>query len=164
MRCGFLFLCLLSSSHLPAADAGESYRSDIERWRKEKEQKHFSDLRLMTVGRLELRESKHSLGKALTNDLVLPVGPPALGTIELRGKTAEVLLQPGLTGTYNNQTTTRAILPVTQATAPSNPLWVGSVGLAVRERNGQTRLTLFDKDAEFVRARKALRWIPVQEQ
>ncbi len=117
----------------------------------------------MAVGRFELREGKHSLGAGPTNDLVLPIGPPMLGTIELHGKTAQIELQRGGTGTYNNQPTMKAALPVAERNSPSNPLWVGSVGLAVRERSGQTRLTVFDKQGEFVRARKALRWFPVEE-
>ena len=161
MRCALLLLFLLGLSSL-AAGAEGSYRSDVERWRKEDEQKHFSDLRLMSVARFELREGKHSMGSAPTNDLVLPTGPPVLGTIELHGKTVEIALKPGITGTYNNQPTTKAVLPVAQAASPINPLWVGSVGLAVRERNGQIRLTVADKQCEFVRTRKALRWFPVQ--
>jgi uncharacterized protein (DUF1684 family) len=56
----------------------------------------------------------------------------------------------------------KAVLPVAQGNSPSNPLWVGSVGLSIRERNGQTRLTISDKQAEFLRARKALRWFRVE--
>jgi hypothetical protein len=79
-----------------------------------------------------------------------------LGTIELHGKTVEIALKPGNTGTYNNQPTTKAVFPAAQATSPINPFWVGSVGLSIRERNGQIRLTIVDKQCEFVRARKAL--------
>jgi uncharacterized protein len=161
MRYALLFLFLLAWSNPPAGAEG-SYRTEVERWRKEDEEKHFSDLRLMAVARFELREGKHSMGSDPSNDLVLPTGPPALGTIELHGKTVQIELQPGITGTYNNQPTTKAVLPVLQATAPINPLWVGSIGLGIRERNGQIRLGLLDKQCEFVRARKALRWFPVQ--
>jgi uncharacterized protein len=161
MRYALFFLFLLGLSNSSAGAEG-SYRGDVERWRKEQEEKHFSDLRLMAIGRFELREGKQSVGTDPTNNLVLPTGPPVLGTIELHGKTVEIALKPGITGTYNNQPTTKAVVPVAQATAPINPLWVGSVGLAIRERNGQIRLTVADKQGEFVRARKALRWFPVE--
>src|SRR5690349_9692008 len=107
MSHGSLLLLVLGLSSLPAADATGSYRAEVERWRQEREQKLFSDLRLMAVGRFELHDGKRSLGSAQTNSLVLPVGPPALGTNELHGKTVQIELQPGITGTYNNQATTR---------------------------------------------------------
>ena len=162
MRYALLFLFMLGWSNPPAGAEG-SYRAEIEEWRKEHGEKLFSDLRLMAVGRIELREGKRTMGSGPANELVLPVGPPSLGTIDLHGKTAEIELRPGITGTYNNKATTKAVLPVGQGTSPINPLWVGSVGLSIRERNGQIRLTLADKQCEFVRARKALSWFPVQE-
>src|SRR5262249_44665323 len=164
MRNRLLFLFLAALRTLSAADDSESYRAEIERWRTAVEQKLFSDLRLMLIGRIELHEGKYNFGSASSNDVVLPAGPSALGTIELRDKAVTVELQPGLTGTYNNQVTTKAVLPVGQGNAPSNPLWVGPLGLSVRERNGQIRLLCFDKQAEFVRARKALRWFPAHHQ
>jgi hypothetical protein len=51
-------------------------------------------MRLMTVGRVELHEGKHNFGSDPTNNLVLPTGPPVLGTIELNGKTVQIELQP----------------------------------------------------------------------
>jgi uncharacterized protein (DUF1684 family) len=160
MRYLLLFLFLLGMN--PPAGAEGSYRAEVERWRKEHEGKLFSDPRLMAVGRFELREGKQSVGSGPTNNLVLPAGPAALGTVELHGKTVEIELQPGVTGTYNNQPTTKAVVPVAQATSPINPFWAGSVGLSIRERSGQIRLTLLDKQCEFVRARKPLHWFPVQ--
>jgi uncharacterized protein (DUF1684 family) len=164
MRNRLLFLFLVALRSLPAADGGESYRAEIERWRTALEQKLFSDLRLMLIGRFELHEGKYNFGSASSNHLVLPAGPPMLGTIELKERAVYVELRPGLTGTYNNQAITKATLPVGQGNAPSNPLWVGPVGLSVRERNGQIQLLCFDKQAEFVRTRKAFRWFPARQQ
>src|SRR5580704_12327 len=120
MRYALLFLFLLGLSN-PAAGADGSYKAEVERWRKDDEEKHFSDLRLMAVARFELREGKHSVGSDHANDLVLPTGPPSLGTIELHEKTVAIELRQGITGTYNNQPATKAVLPVLQATAPINP-------------------------------------------
>jgi uncharacterized protein (DUF1684 family) len=161
MRHLLLFLFLLLSLN-PPAGAGGSYQAEVERWRKENEEKLFSDPRLMAVGRFELREGEQSVGSGPTNNLVLPIGPAALGTVELHGKTANIELRPGVTGTYNKQPITKAVVPVAQPTSPINPLWAGSVGLSIRERNGQIRLTVLDKQCEFVRARKPLHWFPVQ--
>src|SRR5262245_48604378 len=98
MRLPLLFL--LSLSTLLSADISGAYRAEIERWRREKEEKDFSDLRLMMVSRIELHEGKFSIGTAGTNNLVLPIGPSVLGTLELHGKTTSIELQRGLSGIY----------------------------------------------------------------
>jgi hypothetical protein len=113
MRYALLFLFLLGLNPVAGAE-----RAEVERWRKEYEGKLFSDPRLMAVGRFELREGKQSVGSGPTNSLVLPAGPAALATVELHGKTAQIALQPGVTGTYNNQATTKAVVPVAQASSP----------------------------------------------
>lgn len=143
------------------AVGGPSYRAEIERWRRETEENLYSDLRLLVVDRFELHEGKFSIGSAATNDLVVPVGPASLGTLALRGKTVEVVVRSGLSGTYNNQPTTKATLALTEGFVP-NPLWIGSVGLAAREWNGKIRLSVLDRQAEVVRTRKPLRWFPVR--
>jgi len=98
MRRAFLYFLFLCCNQLRASDAGQSYRAEVERWRKDQEQKHFSDLRLMVVSRFVLREGQYTLGAGPANNLVLPIGPPALGTIEVRGKRVEISLQPGVSG------------------------------------------------------------------
>jgi hypothetical protein len=98
MRYALLFLFLLGLNPVAGAE-----RAEVERWRKEYEGKLFSDPRLMAVGRFELREGKQSVGSGPTNSLVLPAGPAALATVELHGKTAQIALQPGVTGTYTTR-------------------------------------------------------------
>src|SRR5205814_3968946 len=116
MRRAFFCLLLLGCNHLHAADAGQSYRAEVERWRKDHANNLFSDLRLMIVSRFELHEGQYTLGAGKSNNLVLPKGPPFLGTIEVHGKSIEIGLQPGVSGTLNNKPITNGVVLLLQNT------------------------------------------------
>lgn len=133
-----------------AAPAAE-HAAQIEQWRRERaERLRRPDGWLSLVGLHWLEPGSHSIGRDAGNDIVLAVGPPQLGTIELRDD-GSVLLTP-LPGAPAVIDDVPAAAPVVLAPDSSGAptriaLDDGRAGMMLIERSGRLGLRVRDANA-----------------
>jgi uncharacterized protein (DUF1684 family) len=152
-------LCMLCFGIL-AETIDTQYRSEIERWRQDRETSLKADGGWLTVtGLFWLKEGSNTLGSDAANDILLPEGSPARFG-DLRVKDGKVVFVSADTSVrYNGKAVDNAeIRPV-----GSDVLSSGAIQLLVIERGERLGLRLKDNNSQLRKGFTHLSWYPVQE-
>ena len=126
--------------------AASNYPSEIAQWRENREAALKADGGWLSVaGLFWLHEGSNTVGKAESNDLVLPDGPEKAGAFELHGNTVSFASRP------------------VKADDSKDVVKVGRLSLFVIQRGGKFAIRLKDPDSEYRLNFHGLQWFPVNE-
>jgi len=153
---------VLSLAPLSAQEAG--YRSDVERWRAQREERLKADGGWLTVtGLFWLKEGVNAFGSAPANDIVLPAGIPGrAGVFELRQGKVTVRLQPSVTAAVGGQPFVSREMKTDRGGTP-DVLTIARLSMHVIERGQRFGVRLKDLDSAARRDFSGLTWFPVDE-
>ena len=153
---------VLSLAPLSAQEAG--YRSDVERWRAQREERLKADGGWLTVtGLFWLKEGVNAFGSAPANDIVLPAGIPGrAGVFELRQGKVTVRLQPSVTAAVGGQPFASREMKTDRDGTP-DVLTIARLSMHVIQRGQRFAVRLKDLDSAARRDFSGLTWFPVDE-
>ncbi len=147
---------LLAAALLPAG-----YPSEIQAWRREREENVKADW-LTLAGLHWLQEGSNSFGSAPSNLLVLPAGPARAGVFEFRGGKTTVRAAPGVTITLDRRAITTRELR-SDKPGPADMLRLGDLTLHVIQRGRRYGIRVRDPNSPERRAFRGLKWFVVRE-
>jgi uncharacterized protein len=149
---------------LPAPAADDAYRAEVERWRREREERlKAEDGWLTVVGLHWLEEGAHAMGRDPGLAVALPAGPGRAGVVERRGPQVKATLAEGLGATLNGRPASGTVELTSDADGPANVLAFASLRLSVIKRGGRYGLRVRDAESPARRGFTGLRWFPVDE-
>lgn len=147
----------------PLASAGESqdtaYLRELEHWRQER----ITDLKadwLPLVGLHWLQEGENRVGSERSNQVVLPLGPPRLGSLELRGETVTFRADGSARVTIGGNPVRELRLQPDVSGEPTI-LEAGTLRLHLIRRGQRFGLRVKDLTSPAVRQLKKLEYFPV---
>lgn len=143
----------------------EGYRSQILRWRQEREAGLRADGGWLTVaGLFWLKEGPNAFGADRSNDLVLPPGaaPARAGVFELRQGKVSVRVEPGAGVTLDGKPVEAMELRSDTSGSP-DVLSLGRLSLHLIDRGGRLGIRLKDRDSRMRHEFAGLKWFPVRE-
>jgi uncharacterized protein (DUF1684 family) len=162
LRTPSLAAVVLVATLAPAEEAG--YRSDVERWRTQREERLKADGGWLTVtGLFWLKEGVNVFGSAPANDIVLPAGVPGrAGVFELRQGKVTVRLQPSVTAAVGGEPFVSRDMKSDKDGTP-DVLTIARLSMHVIQRGQRFAVRLKDLDAAARREFTGLTWFPVSE-
>jgi uncharacterized protein len=149
----------------PVSAAGpETYRAEVEAWRRDREERlKAEDGWLSVVGLFWLEEGPHRLGRGRDNEIVLPAGPARAGVLERRQGRTRVRLEDGLQATLNGQPASGEVeLKADDGPSP-DVLAFASLKMHVIKRGERYGLRVKDTQSPARQGFRGLRWFPVNE-
>lgn len=157
---------VLAAGILFSSEAGEVYRSSIEKWRQDRETRLKADDGWPTVvGLTWLKEGENRFGTDPSDDIVLPAGsaPGLVGVFDLSDGKITVRVEGGATVTSAGRAvTTMELSP--DSTGKPDLLALGDLTMFVIERGGRYAIRLKDKNSKMRRDFSGLKWFPVKEE
>ncbi len=162
-RCKVLVGVLFSLSWMAMVYGQESsYRTEIERWREQREEQLKSDNGWLTVaGLFWLKEGENSFGAGPLNDFVLPEGsaPSQVGVFDFHDGKTTVRIEEGVSVKLHDKTIRTAELE----RGSRNAISVGELKLWVHMSGQRYAIRLRDPDCELRKEFTGLVWFPVNE-
>ena len=165
MRITWSILLTLAATVAPVV-AEEAYRSEILKWREQREARLKADNGWLTVaGLFWLHEGASRFGCDASNEIVLPAGtgPARAGTIELAGRQIVLRLEPGVEGRLAGRPVSRAVPLRPDTAGQADELEMGRLTLFVIERGGRFAVRLRDLESQARREFTHLSWFEVSE-
>jgi uncharacterized protein (DUF1684 family) len=159
-----LLVAVLALAILPVDPA--SYRTQIEKWRQQREENLKAENGWLTVaGLFWLKEGINTLGTDRENNFVLPPGsaPEKVGTFDFHGGKTVFQSAPGVAVTVNGRPVSTASLAADSAGAP-DVLRIRNLSMFVIQRGSRLGVRLKDKDREARRNFTGTHWFPIAEE
>lgn len=155
---------LLAAGVGPAPAQDAAYRTDVEKWRAQREERLKADGGWLTVtGLFWLHDGLNPFGSAPANEIVLPPSAPGrAGTFDLRQGRVTVRLQGGVSATVGGQPVAARELKSDRDGAP-DVITMGRLTMHVIQRGQRFGIRLKDQDAAARREFSGLQWFPVDE-
>ena len=160
---------VLSACGFPLAQAGmrgSSYQTDIEMWRRGREEMLKADDGWLSVaGLFWLKEGTNTLGADAGNTMILPKGsaPGKVGVFEFYNGNTTFRAAPGAEVTVNGKPAVVAALNPDTAGA-SDVLRVRDLTMFVIQRGSRFGIRLKDKNSEARKTFRGLKYFPVREE
>jgi uncharacterized protein (DUF1684 family) len=153
-------------SILPLQISTPSYQSEIEQWRRGREEMlKAEDGWLSVAGLFWLKEGMNTIGTSPRNNFVLPVGsaPGVVGVFEFHD--GKITFRPalGALATVNGKPATIAALK-TDTPGPPDVLQVRDLKLFVIQRGSRFGIRVKDKNSEARKNFRGLEYFPVREE
>lgn len=145
--------------------ADEAYRSEVRKWREEREARLKADGGWLTVaGLFWLKEGANRFGTDPTAEVVLPPGsaPAVAGAFVRRGDRTVVKVAPGVPVTCESKPVTSMRLRSDAAGEP-DVIRLGTLAMQVIQRGDRYGVRLKDMESARRREFKGLRWFPIDE-
>ena len=154
---------LVASAGVAGAD--EAYRTEVRKWREERETRLKADGGWLTVaGLFWLEEGRKSLGSDPSSDFVLPASAPAkVGVFERTGTTVRVRPEPGAAVLLDGKALAGPATLRPDASGEPDVLAVGPLTMTVIERGDRFGIRLRDRDNPARRSFAGLSWFDVDE-
>ncbi|HVO12127.1 MAG TPA: DUF1684 domain-containing protein [Vicinamibacteria bacterium] len=165
MRVTLPILLILAATVVPAL-ADEAYRSEIRKWREQREARLKADDGWLTVaGLFWLHEGANRFGCDSTNEIVLPPGsgPARAGAVDLEGRQLTLRLEPGVPGRLGGRAVSGPVSLRPDSAGPPDELEMGRLTLYVIERGGRFAVRLRDRQSQARREFTHLSWFEVSE-
>jgi hypothetical protein len=143
-----------------------SYRTQIEKWRQQREENLKAENGWLTVaGLFWLKEGESTLGTGPGNSFVLPPGsaPEKVGTFDFHDGRTNFQAAPGVAVTVNGKPVSTASLAADSAGSP-DVLRIRNLSMFVIQRGSRFGVRLKDKDSEARRNFAGTHWFPVAEE
>jgi hypothetical protein len=153
---------LLLALLLLGADAPTDYRTEVERWRQEREARlEAEDGWLSVAGLFWLKEGENACGSRPGSRVLLPKGAPEkAGAFVRRGHEVSVRIEPGVSASLEGKPLTASALRSDTSGGP-DVVRIGPLSMSVIERGGEIGVRLKDNDSPGRKAFKGLSWFPV---
>ena len=139
----------------------ENYVQQVQAWR----DKHETDYRrdYVTIAGLHfLDPGTHSIGSAPGNDIVLEATVPVtIGRLTVAEDRVLFDAAPGIALTQKGQPVSGSFVLKESGKAPSDPIAIGSVSLAIHATGGRLALRVRDPDGAPARAFAGFSWFPI---
>ena len=168
-RAGLASLVMIQVTVSACAATGGSapadYRTEIESWRKAREERLKSDTGWLTVaGLFWLKEGDNTFGSDLSSDIVLPAGssPASVGVLKHQAGVTKLEVRPGVTVTLDGQPVTARELRPDSSGSP-DIIAINDLTLHVIHRGERYAIRLRDKNSKMRKEFTALSWYPVKE-
>lgn len=161
-RLAATLLTLWMVAAVTGAGKDDSYRAEIERWRKDREEALKADNSWLTVaGLFWLREGENSFGADPGNDFILPEGsaPAFIGVFEFHNGKTSVRINEGVTATLNGKPIRTAEL----RPGAVDTIALGSLSMFVHKSGDRFAIRLRDLNSKIRKEFTGLRWFPVNE-
>ncbi len=141
----------------------ESYRREVEAFRRQREERLTSDGGWLSVaGLFWLQPGSNRFGADKSNDLVLPPSAPShAGTFWLESGQVTVQAAPGAPLTQAGRPVTKQVLRSDSGGAEPDVLALGPLTLQIIERGGRLAVRLKDRDRLARRQFTGLKWYSV---
>jgi hypothetical protein len=159
-----LLVAVLAFGILPVDPT--SYRTQVEKWRQQREEGLKSENGWLTVaGLFWLKEGENTMGTGRENNFVLPQGsaPEKVGTFDFRGGKTVFHSAPGVTVTMNGKPVPTAPLAADTTGSP-DILRIRNLSMFVIQRGSRFGVRLKDKNSEARRKFTGTHWFPVAEE
>jgi len=146
--------------------ANKKYENEILQWRAMK----YEDLVrenswLALAGLYWLNEGRNLIGSNPMCEVVLPErGPTYLGMVELKGKTARLLVAEGVPVKVNGRLAQKAILKSSKEAKPSFITWNETLRMVVHEHAGKYAIRIWDNERTQRFTLPPLKWFPINRQ
>jgi uncharacterized protein (DUF1684 family) len=149
---------------LPAFAGDAAYRTDVERWRVEREARLKADDGWLTlVGLHWLRPGASRVGSDPMSDVVLPAGAPGrVGELTVEGGKASLRVEPGVSVTRGGKVFEGGEVR-SDAGGKADVLAVGEVRLILIKRGERLALRVKDNRSPARASFAGLGWYPVEE-
>ncbi len=146
----------------PPPDPPDPYASDIQEWRRGREERLLSDTGWLTVaGLFWLDPGENTLGADPASDIVLPESAPAkVGVIDYADGAATFRAADGVTVTANDEPVVERRLR-DDTVEETDILAVGRLRFFIIARGDRHALRLRDLDSSYRREFTGLSWFPV---
>jgi uncharacterized protein len=144
---------------------GTAYKSEIEKWRRNREAQLTADEGWLTVaGLFWLKEGKNTVGSDPSNDIVLPAGgaPARLGVFDFHSGVTTFVPEPGALDTDGKPARPEVLKPDTSG-AP-DILRVGALSMFVIHRGDRDGIRLRDENSQMRRHFTGLKYYPAKEE
>jgi len=141
-----------------------SYKSSVEKWRIDREDKLKADDSWLTVaGLFWLKEGVNTLGTDQSMNIVLPAesAPAKVGALELRNGAVTLRINEGVVLHVNNQPAKEAELKIDANNTKPDLITIGSLKLTLIKRSNRIGLRVRDLNSRVRREFKGLQWFPV---
>lgn len=158
----FLLVTSVLGAVLPAPDP---YRTEIEKWRQQREERlRADDGWLAVAGLFWLNEGANTVGSGPGNPIALPAGSAAsrVGVVERSGARIALRLEPGVEATLGGRVVSGTVELRPDTSGHRDTLALGRLRLQVIERGGRYGIRLRDPQSRQRRAFRGLRWFPVR--
>jgi uncharacterized protein len=162
-----LVLCVLVAAIVPVATGDEAYRTDVRKWRADREARLTADGGWLTVaGLFWLKDGANGFGTDAAGDIVLPAGsaPAKAGVFTLGGGRVTVALLPGATGKVGGKLLQGTATLRPDTSGASDVLDMGALSMSVIERGGRLGIRLKDRNNPARKAFTGLKWFDVKEE
>jgi uncharacterized protein len=156
-------IAALLAAHQPPDDA---YRAEIEQWRQQREAALKADDGWLTVvGLFWLKHGANTAGTDSASDVILPKGaaPVSVGVFDLHDGLVTFQAASGVTVNVDGNTVSSATLKPDSSGSP-DILRLNDLTMFVIERGGRYGIRLKDKNSEFRKAFRGLRYYPPKEE
>lgn len=142
-----------------------SYHGLVERWRQERETGLKADDGWLTLaGLFWLHPGANTIGSAEGSAIRLPRGPAHAGVIDYREGLATLHIDAGVPVTVNGKPASEAVLRSDAAEAKPDLVQLGDLTFYVIHRGARDAVRLKDKNSEYRKTFKGLRWYPVKDE
>jgi uncharacterized protein (DUF1684 family) len=161
----FSKLVFLGSSFLFLQMSAPSYKTEIERWRHEREAGLKADDGWLTVaGLFWLKDGKNTAGTNKSNSIALPEGsaPATLGVFEFHNGQTLFQAMPGVRIRVNGKPVTSATLKPNTSGLP-DIVQINDLTMFVIQRGKRFGIRLKDKNSEMRKAFAGLKFFPPDE-
>lgn len=150
----------------PAGDGANSYATEIERFRQERDAKLKADDGWLTVcGLAWLRPGETKVGSDPGNDVLLPAHAPAMvGVLSLDGDKVSFRAAPGVSLMRNGKPFESGEIHSDADGATPDTLAVGDVRLILLKRGERLALRIKDNRSPIRANFNGLRWYPASEE
>jgi uncharacterized protein (DUF1684 family) len=142
-----------------------SYRTQLQKWRTEREDKLKAEDGWLTVaGLFWLKEGVNSFGTDRSLNIVLPENsaPPKAGSLELRNDTVMLHVSSGVQVKVNDQPATDLTLKIDASNSKPDVITIGDLRMTVIKRGNRIGLRVRDMNSRARREFKGLDWFPVK--
>jgi uncharacterized protein (DUF1684 family) len=157
---------LLTMTTATTSSADERYRTDVRKWRADREARLTADGGWLTVaGLFWLKEGDNRFGTDPAADIVLPPGssPARAGSFTLKDGKVTVALQPGASARLGGKPVQGAVALRADTSAASDVLEMGALAMNLIERGGRYGIRLKDKNNAARKSFTGLKWFEVKE-
>ncbi len=145
-----------------ASAAEKPYKTEVEEWRSQREDRLKSDEGWLTVAGLYwLNEGENHFGTDPLNDFVLPEGsaPAQVGIFDYRKGEVSVRIEPGLDVTQHGKPIEKATLK----TGSEDAISIGDLKLWVHYSGERLAIRLRDLNSSLRKDFTGLHWFPITE-
>lgn len=160
MRRFLIYTIAVVAMHLSAETP---YRTEVEQWRRQREQELKADGSWLTVaGLFWLKDGVNTAGSAASSGIVLPRGPAQLGEFDFEQGQITFRPVPGIAVSVNGKPAGAASKLKADTEGRPDQVELNGITMSVIHRGDRYAIRLRDIDSRLRKEFTGLRWFPVK--